>query len=185
MLDIVKIRFKIPFYSRITANNKAQLRDFSVFTDDSVMTLAVAQWLMEDEAHTTLGLIQRMKELGKRYPNAGYGGRFSLWLMSTSPMPYNSWGNGSGMRVSPVGLYAKTIDDALAFFWDFYTIAASEKEEGAVWLSSSALLTEIKRRAGASMQPPTVNKFSRELRNIPEIQVRRGHGSDLYLVRPI
>lgn len=74
---------------------------------------------------------------------------------------------------------------ALAFFWDFYTIAASEKEEGAVWLSSSALLAEIKRRAGASMQPPTVNKFSRELRNIPEIQVRRGHGSDLYLVRPI
>lgn len=87
---------------------------FSSFTDDSVMTLAVAKWLMEDEAHTINYLIGCMQELGNRYPGAGYGGNFSWWLRQEEPKPYNSWGNGAGMRVSPVGLYAKTLDEALA-----------------------------------------------------------------------
>ena len=55
-----------------------------------------------------------MQELGNRYPTAGYGGNFSTWLREDEPQPYNSWGNGAGMRVSPVGLYAKTLDEALA-----------------------------------------------------------------------
>ena len=55
-----------------------------------------------------------MQELGDHHPNAGYGGRFAGWLCEDSPQPYNSWGNGAGMRVSPVGLYAKTLDEALA-----------------------------------------------------------------------
>ena len=86
----------------------------SRFTDDSVMTLAVAKWLMEDTAHTICGLISCMQELGRRYPNVGYGGHFYCWLGKKDPQPYNSWGNGAGMRVSPVGLYAKTLDEALA-----------------------------------------------------------------------
>jgi len=86
----------------------------STFTDDSVMTLAVAKWLLEDSVHTTHHLIRCMQELGDRYPNAGYGGNFGWWLRQSNPAPYNSWGNGSGMRVSPVGLYAKTLDEALA-----------------------------------------------------------------------
>jgi len=85
----------------------------STFTDDSVMTLAVAKWLVEDEAHTRHYLIDCMQELGNRYPHAGYGGRFGMWLEEENPQPYNSWGNGAGMRVSPVGLYAKTLDEAL------------------------------------------------------------------------
>lgn len=55
-----------------------------------------------------------MQELGNRYPRAGYGGNFMAWLREDEPQPYNSWGNGAGMRVSPVGLYARTIDEALA-----------------------------------------------------------------------
>ena len=90
------------------------LNSYSNFTDDSVMTLAVAKWLMEDEAHTLHYLICCMQGLGNRYPNAGYGGRFCWWLSQEEPQPYNSWGNGAGMRVSPVGLYAKTLDEALA-----------------------------------------------------------------------
>jgi ADP-ribosylglycohydrolase len=86
----------------------------SRFTDDTVMTLAVAKWLLEDEAHTLHYLIYCMQELGDHHPNAGYGGRFAAWLREDSPQPYNSWGNGAGMRVSPVGLYAKTLDEALA-----------------------------------------------------------------------
>lgn len=90
------------------------LTPWSEFTDDTVMTLAVAKWLMEDEAHTPHYLICCMQELGHRYPGAGYGGNFTEWLGEEDPQPYNSWGNGSGMRVSPVGLYAKTLDEALA-----------------------------------------------------------------------
>ena len=90
------------------------LCDSSNFTDDSVMTLAVAKWLVEDEAHTIHYLIYCMQELGDYHPNAGYGGSFAGWLCEDNPQPYNSWGNGAGMRVSPVGLYAKTLDEALA-----------------------------------------------------------------------
>jgi ADP-ribosylglycohydrolase len=86
----------------------------SKYTDDSVMTLAVAKWLVEDEAHTLHYLIYCMQELGNRHPYAGYGGHFYGWLAKDNPQPYNSWGNGAGMRVSPVGLYAKTLDEALA-----------------------------------------------------------------------
>ncbi len=88
--------------------------DNSRYTDDSVMTLAVAKWLVEDEKHTIHYLIHCMQELGHLYPYAGYGGRFMGWLFNNNPQPYNSWGNGAGMRVSPVGLYAKTLDEALA-----------------------------------------------------------------------
>ena len=90
------------------------LTPWSHFTDDSVMTLAVAKWLVEDEVHTIHYLIYCMQELGNRYPNAGYGGNFMGWLREDEPQPYNSWGNGAGMRVSPVGLFAKTLDEALA-----------------------------------------------------------------------
>lgn len=85
----------------------------SRFTDDSVMTLAVAKWLVEDKEHTSKELIRCMQELGRRHPDAGYGGRFIGWLYEEEPQPYNSWGNGAGMRVSPVGLYAKTLEEAL------------------------------------------------------------------------
>lgn len=84
------------------------------YTDDSVMTLAVAKWLLEDASHTETHLIKCMQTLGKNDLGAGYGERFREWLLSKNPQPYNSWGNGAGMRVSPVGLYAKTLDEALA-----------------------------------------------------------------------
>ena len=85
----------------------------SKFTDDTVMTLAVAKWLTEDKTHSHEYLVQCMRELGLKYPWAGYGGSFKRWLIEREPKPYNSWGNGSGMRVSPVGFYAKSLDEAL------------------------------------------------------------------------
>ena len=86
----------------------------SRFTDDTMMTLAVARWLLEDEGHTERYLIECMQELGRRYPRAGYGRAFKRWLNEENPQPYYSYGNGSAMRVSPVGLYAKTLDEALS-----------------------------------------------------------------------
>lgn len=78
----------------------------STFTDDTVMTIAVAEAFMnapDDEKIIRKRLIQSMQKWGHRYPGAGYGLRFSDWLDSDDPQPYNSWGNGSAMRVSSVG----------------------------------------------------------------------------------
>ena len=77
----------------------------SVFTDDTVMTVAVAEAFLDapdDDAEIRLRLINAMQRYGKRYPHAGYGLRFSRWLCDRHPEPYNSWGNGSAMRVSAV-----------------------------------------------------------------------------------
>ena len=85
------------------------------FTDDSVMTLAVAAALMEagpdaNEEYIKETLIYSMQEWGRDYPYAGYGGGFRRWLKSSNPKPYNSWGNGSAMRVSAAGWLYPTLE---------------------------------------------------------------------------
>ena len=85
----------------------------SCFTDDTVMTIAVAEALMgapDDEDAIRRRLIQSMQKWGHRYPGAGYGVRFSGWLNSKDPQPYNSWGNGSAMRVAPVAWLYNDLD---------------------------------------------------------------------------
>lgn len=101
------------FHNVKTTEFELFLRGKSKFTDDTVMTLAVAKWLLTDVEHSHCGLVNCMQELGRKYPYAGYGGNFIRWIYNDNPMPYKSWGNGSGMRVSPVGLYANTLDEAL------------------------------------------------------------------------
>ena len=79
--------------------------DESYFTDDTVMTLAVAEAFIgapDDEDVIRKRLIKTMQTWGHRYPGAGYGVRFCDWLDCSDPQPYNSWGNGSAMRVSSV-----------------------------------------------------------------------------------
>ena len=85
----------------------------SRFTDDSVMTLAVARWLTDSRDKSAASLVEAMQKLGRKYPNAGYGPAFARWLAADNPKPYGSWGNGAAMRVSPAGLYATTLDEAL------------------------------------------------------------------------
>ena len=112
--DIVGSRFEFH-------NHKS--KDFTLFTpkcfftDDTVMTLAVANSLNKYETVTDykdlkLTLIKSMHEIGNHYPNCGYGGRFYGWIRNRRTTPYNSYGNGSAMRVSPVGWYAKSLDEA-------------------------------------------------------------------------
>ena len=83
----------------------------SHFTDDTVMTLAVAKWLMRDDL-TLDGLVKDMQEMGQLYPRAGYGGMFRHWLVEKNPKPYNSFGNGSAMRVAPCAWVADSLNEA-------------------------------------------------------------------------
>ena len=82
------------------------------FTDDTVMTLAVAQAIMDAAGGQPIShaLVDRMQQLGARYPGAGYGGRFAGWLRSAEPAPYDSWGNGSAMRVSPAAWVSDSLE---------------------------------------------------------------------------
>jgi len=85
------------------------------FTDDTVMTVAITEALIKVGADATEDKIKEvvtvaMREWGSRYPYAGYGGRFIYWLIADNPRPYNSYGNGSAMRVSAVGWLYPTLD---------------------------------------------------------------------------
>ena len=103
--------------------NNIRTKEFPLFsqrskpTDDSIMTLAVAQALLDtadDPAALSAAAVRRMREFGRRYPQVGYGPTFVRWLVIQDPRPYNSWGNGAAMRVSACGWAARTLDEALA-----------------------------------------------------------------------
>ena len=103
--DIIGSRFE---------HNPIKTTDFELFhpdcrfTDDSVLTMAVADHIVLDS-----DLSDTLKEYFNQYPNAGYGERFMQWASSTSREPYNSFGNGSAMRVSPVGFSLDSLDAVL------------------------------------------------------------------------
>ena len=107
--DIVGSRFEGCRYQDIKSTKFELFTERNRFTDDSVMTVAVADWLLNGR-----DLVEGMRDWGRRYHNRGYGVRFANWLFITqNPQPYNSFGNGSGMRVSPVGFCARSLEEAL------------------------------------------------------------------------
>lgn len=78
------------------------------FTDDTVLSVAVAQALLDGTSY-----LDSIRTFAQRYPDAGYGGSFLQWMYSHDTRPYNSWGNGSAMRVSPVGFAFSNETDVL------------------------------------------------------------------------
>ena len=127
------------------------------FTDDSVMTIALAEALMqygeinkENIEEFKEKLITVMHEIGIKYPDCGYGGHFLMWILLNKREPYNSFGNGSAMRVSSVGWYAKTLEEA-----EFIAKASAEVShnhpegiKGAVATAGAVFLA----RKGATME---------------------------------
>ena len=110
--DIVGSRFE--FHNHLSKDFQFIARGCG-FTDDSVMTCAVAQALMdskEDFSDLSEKAIAAMQRIGRQFPNCGYGARFYRWMFSDDPQPYNSCGNGSAMRISPVGFAAADVEEA-------------------------------------------------------------------------
>lgn len=111
--DIIGSRFEF---------NNHRSKDFELFklgsycTDDSIMSVAVAETLLDhdkiDDREFTKDLIATFKMYGKLYPYGGYGSMFGNWIRSSDPKPYLSFGNGSAMRVSSVGWYATSLAQA-------------------------------------------------------------------------
>ena len=83
------------------------------FTDDTVMTLAVARWLMSDPDRNRSNLIRIMQSMGREYIDSGFAPMFKRWILSDNPRPNNSYGNGAAMRVSPVAMVAESLPEAI------------------------------------------------------------------------
>lgn len=79
------------------------------FTDDTVLTIALADAILNGLDYASV-----MKSYYQKYPDAGYGGMFHRWAQSEESQPYNSWGNGAAMRISPVGFAFDTLEEVLA-----------------------------------------------------------------------
>lgn len=94
------------------------------FTDDSVMTLAIADCLLNN-----LDPVITLQNYGRRYPNRGYGHMFSRWIISDFPKPYNSYGNGAAMRISSVGFLNINFNDKLECA-DYFTSITHNHPEG-------------------------------------------------------
>ena len=98
-----------------TKDYKFKLYSDMEYTDDSIMTIAVADWILHDPRHGYKTLIATMRKWGQKYPSpmGSYGGGFANWLRVPNPLPYGSRGNGSAMRVSAVGYAFDTLDETL------------------------------------------------------------------------
>ncbi|MBR3821972.1 MAG: ADP-ribosylglycohydrolase family protein, partial [Kiritimatiellae bacterium] len=135
---------------------KGESRHPCYFTDDTVMTLAVADAIMKwrengEGAYDALSAeaVMSMQEFGRRYPDAGYGGAFRLWLNDETPQPYNSWGNGAAMRVSACGWAGRTFEDVKAMSRAVTEVTHSHPE-GIKGAEATAVATFLA-RTGASM----------------------------------
>lgn len=117
----------------------------SRFTDDSVMTVAVAEALLGDRDFAA-----SMKRWGRRYPAAGYGAAFGRWLMTDGDEPYNSWGNGSAMRVSAVGYACDSVGCVLQQAGDT-AVVTHDHPEGIKGAQAVALAVFLA-RSGADKQ---------------------------------
>lgn len=97
--------------------NPIKTKDFkliekhSSFTDDTVVTMAVASWLINDDKHLTENLVKEIQKLTREFPYVQYGKRFNDWIRSKNPEPYGSWANGSAMRVSPVAWVCESLEE--------------------------------------------------------------------------
>ena len=112
--DIVGSRFE---WHNIKTKDFDFLTSSCFFTDDSIMSLAIAQAILASGGDLDLlraNAVKYMREVGQPYPDCGYGGQFMQWMYSAEPRPYHSYGNGAAMRVSACGLAAKTLEEAKA-----------------------------------------------------------------------
>ena len=148
--DVVGSRFEF---------DNCKSKDFEMFntecdfTDDSVMTLAIAKALMMHDKITDYVLFKKelvevVHEVGRRYPQCGYGGRFLKWMMYNCTEPYNSYGNGSAMRVSPVGWFANSLSECekLATATAEVTHNHPEGIKGAVSVAGAIYLARTRKR---------------------------------------
>ena len=142
-------------------------REHSCVTDDSVLTIAVADWILNGGP-----LHNYFHEYVARYPNAGYGGTFINWARCQETEPYNSWGNGSAMRVSPVAYAAGSLDEVLSLAETSASVTHNHPD-GIVGAQATAGCIFLARNGGSKsdIRDFVVDRFNYDLsRSIQDIR---------------
>lgn len=144
------------------------------FTDDSVLTIAVARAILTDGDYR-----RWVWEIGRRHPHAGYGSTFIGWLQSSAPEPYNSWGNGAAMRVSPVGWAFDNTDTVLCEAARTAEISHNHPE-GIKGAQAAALAVFLARttREKALIKKEVIDRFGYDLNRTVE-RIRPSYGFDV------
>ena len=125
--DIIGSHFE---FNNTKSKDFAFFNDDTRFTDDSVLTLAISKYFLTFLKETNKDeLIKIVKETAQKYINAGYGPSFLRWINSNSSLPYNSYGNGAAMRVSPVAYVSNSLEETIKLS-DFVTSITHNHEEG-------------------------------------------------------
>ena len=125
--DVVGSRFE---FNNIKTKEFKLITDECEFTDDTVLTIALMDWGLHAKVRDSYSVVEYLQRWARKYPNSGFGGRFSReWLWNDNPKPYNSKGNGSGMRVSPIAYIARSKDELL-WLSDLVTSVTHNHREG-------------------------------------------------------
>ena len=129
------------------------------YTDDTVLTVAIAEAILTGRSYRDAVLA-----FGRRYPLAGYGGTFIGWLQQTEPQPYNSWGNGSAMRVSPIGVAFSTVE-AVLHEAEQSAVISHDHPEGVKGAQATALAVFLARQGEdkESIRAEIVRRFGYDL----------------------
>ena len=130
--------------------NSIKTKDFnlftkrSIFTDDTIMTMAIASWLIEDKTSKNV-LVDELRYWGNKYPHAGYGGMFKEWLSQDSPQAYGSWANGSAMRVSPCAWVGESLEEVQNLAYNSAVVTHNHPEgiKGALATADAIYLARI------------------------------------------
>ena len=125
-------------FNNIRNENIELLSEGSFFTDDTVCTIANMDWLLHAKERTQETATEYLRKWTRKYPNAGYGGRFFRWVFTNNPQPYGSYGNGSAMRISPIAKAAKNPEDLKELSNAFTSITHNHPEgiKGALTVAS-------------------------------------------------
>lgn len=122
----------------------------STYTDDTIMSIAVAEFIISDNLPSQARLVGQLHDWFKKYPDESYGARFTTWMQSferinyTDFKPYNSFGNGAAMRISAIGDYSRTISEAMSKA-DFVTNVSHNHPEGVKGAQATASLIVMAR----------------------------------------
>ena len=170
--DVIGSRFE---WHNLKSKDFELFNGYSKFTDDTVLTVATADALLHHIDYT-----QAYQIWGNRYPHAGYGGKFRRWLAADDPRPYNSWGNGSAMRVSPIGFFLDTVDEVLAEA-ERSAAVTHDHPEGIKGAQAAALAVFLARTGSskAEIKSEIEDRFGYDLSSQTLDEIRPDYGFDV------
>lgn len=123
--DVAGSRYE---FNNIKTKNFKPVDDECCPTDDSIMTIAVWDMYLNDFLDDKEKIIDTFKKWGRKYPNAGYGGKFFYWVLGNDRQPYNSFGNGAAMRISPIGWIANSEEEVKRLSYNVTSVTHDNPE---------------------------------------------------------